>query len=318
VIRFVLLSFLAFSVAQAEAAEPVKLRLGVAKMASLATPWVAEKQGFFKKYGLSVEVISFRGSVEAIAALHSGSVDVIGAIPGTAFVAIERGFDMVPLSQNETAKAQGPDSGSIQVRKDSPIKSLAQLKGKKIAIPGPRTQKGVVVLSLLRKAGIGEKDVIIQELPLASQAEALRHGRVDAVATVDPYSTQMLKSGIGRVLVWDYVASIPEQPLGIWYVRKKMVQENPRATEGLRKGLAEAVDFLNANPPRARALVAEFTGMDPKLVADMPLPRWSYRIDPAKWQAVIDLMRESGQLKRAHDVSEYLTPQMAPDIIKVR
>ncbi len=86
-----------------------------------------KKEGIFDKNGLEVSLIEFRAGSEAAAALQGGSVDIVLMIPGTAMTANERGFDIVAVFQNETAKLKGPDSGSIQVRVDSDIKSLKDL-----------------------------------------------------------------------------------------------------------------------------------------------------------------------------------------------
>ena len=97
------------------------LKVGVLKMAALTNPWTAKERGMFKKQGLDVTLIEFRTGNEAVAAHRGGSVDIILSIPGTAMTAVERGFDLLAISQNEVAKAKGPDSGSVQVLKDFAI-----------------------------------------------------------------------------------------------------------------------------------------------------------------------------------------------------
>ncbi|MBW7460461.1 ABC transporter substrate-binding protein, partial [Paenibacillus sepulcri] len=105
-------------------AELTKLKVGVLKIAGLTNVYTAKEQGMFEKNGLDVEMVEFKSGGDAVSAQQSGDVDIILSIPGTAFTAIERGFDLKVIFQNETAKAQSPDSGSIQVLKDSPIQSV--------------------------------------------------------------------------------------------------------------------------------------------------------------------------------------------------
>ena len=83
------------------------LKVGVLKMAALTNPWTAKERGMFKKQGLDVTLIEFRTGNEAVAAHRGGSVDIVLSIPGTAMTAVERGFDLLAISQNEVAKARG-------------------------------------------------------------------------------------------------------------------------------------------------------------------------------------------------------------------
>ncbi len=49
---------------------------------------------------------------------------------------------------------------------------------------------------------------------------------------------------------------------------------------------------------------------------DMPLNRWSYEVDPAKWQGVADMMHASGELQKQHKVGAYLSDVAAPYMVK--
>ena len=109
-------------------------------MSSLTNVWVAKQAGIFDKNGLDVELIEFRSGNEAIAAQRGGHVDIVLSIPGTAMNANERGFDLELVSQNETAHAQGPDSGALIVLKDSGMNSVADFAGKKIATSNLHSQ----------------------------------------------------------------------------------------------------------------------------------------------------------------------------------
>ena len=101
-----------------QAPAPFPLRVGVLKMAALTNPWVARERGIFARNGLDVTLVEFRSGNEAISAHRSGAIDIVLSIPGTAMTAVERGFDLVAVAQNEIAQKGHPDTGSIQVLKD--------------------------------------------------------------------------------------------------------------------------------------------------------------------------------------------------------
>jgi NitT/TauT family transport system substrate-binding protein len=295
---------------QARAAPLKTVKVGTLKIAALTNARLAKKEGFFEKNGLNVQFVEFKSGSEAIFAQRGGDVDIILSIPGTVMVAHERGFDLVAIAQNETAKSVAPDSGALIVAKDSNIRSLKDLEGKKIATSAMRTQQAVAMLTAIKKAGGDVSKVKIVEIPYPSHADVLRSKQVDAVAPLDPFSTQILSSGKGKVLSYYYVETLPEQPLGAWFVKKTWIPGHEDIITAFGKSLRESIDYLVADPVRARKLVAAYTGLDPELVKSMPMINWSYKVDPAKWQGVIQMMREGGELKKDHKAEEYFSEQI--------
>jgi NitT/TauT family transport system substrate-binding protein len=310
------LSFGVATLASAQQEPLAPLKIGVLKMAALTNPWTAKERGIFRKHGLDVTLVEFRTGNEAIAAHRGGSVDIILSIPGTAMTAVERGFDLLAISQNEVAKEKGPDSGSVQVLKDSPYRTLADLAGKKIAVSSLHSQKTVAMQMLFRRAGVDLGTLQLVEIPFPSQVDVLKSKQVDAVNTVDPYTTQLIASGMGRVVAWDYADSIPEQPLGAWFAKSTFVKSNPGVVDRFNAAIKESIDYMMADPQRARAEVVEYTGLPPLLVKDMPIIGWDYKVRADKWQAVIDMMVESGELRSNHKADEYFAEQIRPYVVK--
>lgn len=294
----------------------VPLKVGTLKQSALTDVWVAKQAGLFEKNGLDVELTEFRSGNEAIAAQRGGHVDIVLSIPGTAMTANERGFDLVLLAQNETAKKEGPDSGSLVVLNDSGINNVAGLAGKKIAISNLHSQYHVAVQVTLRLHGVDPAGTQFIEIPFTSQPDALKSKQIDAAATLDPWTTQLRNSGFAKVLAWNYVESLPEQPIGAWYAKADFVQKNPDAVARFAASIRDAIDYMHADADRARKNVAAYTGLDAALLKDMPLNNWSYRIDPVKWQGVADMMHKSGELQRPHKVDEYLSDIVKPYLAK--
>ena len=305
-----------FLAASAPAPAAEKVRAGILKMAALTDLWVAKEAGIFAKNGLDVELIEFRNGNEAINAHRSGSVDFILSIPGTAMTAVERGFDLVLLTQNETAKAQGPDAGSIMVLTGSAYQKLSDLNGKRIAVSALHSQMTVATSVALAKGGVDIGKVQFMELPLPSMGDALKSGQVDAIAHLDPWVTQLQTSGVARNLSWLYVDSVPEQPIGAWYATSTYLAKKKEIAMSFVKSIQEAIDYMKADDARARKNVALFTGLDPKFTETMPLNNWDYRIHPERWQATVDMMVESGELQQSHKVGEYFSDVASQFVVK--
>ncbi len=316
--RFVamMLAMLGFYAADVHAQDKLTtVRVGILKMAALTDPYIAQQLGIFKKYGLDVQMVEFNAGGEAVAAGQGGSIDIFLAIPGTVMVADERGFDMVAIFQNEIAKPAPPDSGSLQVRVNSPIQSLQDLRGKKVVVSSLHSQNAVSLQTLIKQKGIKLEEITWLEIPFPAQADVLRSGQVDAVATVDPYTTQLLTSGVGRVIAWYYVDFLPKQPLGAWFAKRSYVQKNPDVIANFNKAIKEAMDHMNEDADRARAEVVAFTGLNPELVKNMPMIGWDYHVSMKRWQEVVDMMVASGEMTKPHKAEEFMAPQIQPYIV---
>jgi NitT/TauT family transport system substrate-binding protein len=177
------------------AAEHVKV--GYLPVTGHAKFFVAKEQGLFAKEGIDAELVEFINSADGLAAVRAGKVDV-GAFGTTApLVHIAQGADLKVIGG-----IMGEDASIITKPETAPkIKSIADLKGKKIATV--RLATGDAVLrGALRNSGINWKtDVEIFELknPPAVM-EAVKSGQVDAGVTWGPHDVTAEKEGLSVVI----------------------------------------------------------------------------------------------------------------------
>lgn len=313
----VAVSMVAFApAAGAQDKKLLPLKVGTLKQSSLTNIWVAKQAGIFEKNGLDVQLIEFRSGNEAVAAQRGGHVDIVLAIPGTAMNANERGFNLELVAQNETAHKEGPDSGALIVLKNSGINSVSDFTGKKIATSNLHSQRPVATKFVLKKHGVDPSKVTFLEIPFASLPDALKSHQIDVAASLDPWTTQLRTSDYAKVLAWDYVESIPEQPIGAWWAKREFVQKNGDAIARFAKSVHESAEYMNADVERAKKNVSAYTGLDIKFLKEMPLNVWNNEIDPAKWQAVADMMHESGELQKSHKAEEYISDIVKPYVKK--
>jgi NitT/TauT family transport system substrate-binding protein len=293
----------------------IPLKVGTLKQASLTVVWVAQQAGIFEKNGLKVELIEFRNGNEAISAQRGKFVDIVLAIPGSIMVAVERGFDLVVLSESEKAKGAPPDSGSMQVLADSPIKSIKVLVGKRIGVGNLNSQMHVAVNTVLRKNGVDPKQAQFSEVPFSSQFDVLKGKQIDCAAVLDPWTTQMRGSGLTRTIGWHYVESVPEQPIGWWVATRPYAEANKEACTKFGTAIKEAVDYMRADADRARKNVSAYTGLSLDLMKEMPINNWDSRVNLVKWQEVIDMMRENGALEKPWKAEQFVSEFIKPYIV---
>ncbi len=308
--------FAALACAPASAQSLTPLKVGTMKSTSQTPDYFAKKHGIFEKNGLAVTLTEFTNGSNAIAAGQSGAVDIMVAIPGIAMVAKQNGLDLVAVLQIETAHDGPPDTGSLQVLATSPLKTLKDLAGKKVAVASLSSQNTISTQTVLQAAGVDIKTVRFVEMPFPAMINALKAGHVDAVSLIDPFSTEVQSSGVGRVLAWTYVDAIPGQPTSVWWAKTNFTQRNPDTVERFNKSIKEAIDALNADPALARAELGAYTGIPSELLQHLPMPNWNYRVSEKTWEKVIKMMTDSGVLQHPLPVTDYLSEQMKPYVVK--
>jgi len=291
---------------------PAPLNIGTLRIASQTPTWAAEKYGIFEKNGIKANFVFFNNGADGVNALQGRSVDVLLAIFGSGITAMSRGFDLAPIFQDEISRKTPPDTSGIQVLSDSGIKSLKDLVNKKLAVGGLHTQNTIAVTTLLKKSGVDIKSIRMVEIPFPAMFAALKAKTVDAVNAVDPFTTQIRMSGISDVLAYNYIETIPEQPLGVWFTRKSTLEANADVLARFTKSLEESADMLKADSAKARREIVEFTKLDASVVDAMPIANWNSQVDLKKWQAVIDMLIEAGDLPKGYTASSLITPILRP------
>jgi NitT/TauT family transport system substrate-binding protein len=285
----------------------IPLKVGFLKIAGYANIYAAQKENMFRDNGLEVTSVFLRSSAEVVAAAQAGSIDVSFAFPTAVMSANERGFDFGTIFQNEITYDKGPDTGAILVLKDSGIKSVKDLVGKKLAASARSSQATVAVDEVLRQHGVDPKQVLYLEAGYPSYFDMLRTRQVDAVAATEPFTTQIIQSGIADVIGWHYAEAYPGGPLSVAFAKRTYIAQHPEIIERFNKAMNASIDYMMADQPRGRKLIVEFTGLDPALVEKMVYSRYNYDVIPERWQQVIQIMTNSKILEQPHTPDEFFS-----------
>ncbi|RMO44976.1 Aliphatic sulfonate ABC transporter periplasmic substrate-binding protein [Pseudomonas savastanoi pv. glycinea] len=151
---------------------------------------VMEAAGVLKDLPYELEWKQFTAGSPVAEALNVGSLDIglLGDSPALFMGALGAPIKVIGVSR------QNLDGVAIVVRKDSPIKTVADLAGKKVAIwKGSFSQQ--LMLTALDKAGVARDAVDYRYLSALDSSHALDGGSVDAIATWEPYVTQQERQG---------------------------------------------------------------------------------------------------------------------------
>ena len=193
----------------APGAKPQQRTLRVAYLSSLSfSPlFLAIEKGYFQAESLALDMQVVQSASDAIAFLGIGQMDLaVGNISDTLFNAIERGVDVkIVASMSYTQKdaaAQSPTPifAAKALWDAGAVKTMADFKGRKIAL---NTRGGIVeyqVAQSLRRVGLSIKDVEIISIPFPDMPVALTKGAVDGAIMPEPIATAARQRGIGVVV----------------------------------------------------------------------------------------------------------------------
>jgi NitT/TauT family transport system substrate-binding protein len=313
VVGAVVFCLLATTVAGQAQTAKIPLNVGVIKIAALADVYAAQKLGYFADQGLDVTLTVANSGQVLLAGLAAGSPQITLSIPGTAMQARDKaGYKLVLVSQNEIAHLKAPDQSALMVKADGPIASVKDLTGKKIAYGQINNQHWAGIRDILAKNGVDPKSTQDVEIPYSQMGNALDRGLVDAVAADEPFVSTMLDTKRGRVVAWNYVDSVPGQPIGAFWATEDWAAKNPATVRAFRTAMHTAMTYLTAHPDVAANMVAEFTGVQPDAMPHMTMVLWSDRVVRANWEKTIQMMARNGLISPTFKFSD-IVPADAVD-----
>jgi len=230
--------FLTLMGAPAIAAEPTKILLAHGAINNLVEPlWIAKEQGFFKKYGLDVDLV-FIIAGRAAQAMLAGQVPV--AMVGSTHVtnAVTAGGDLTMILGLQ-------NSLNYFFMARPTIKKPEELKGKKVAIGTPSGSASLATYVALDYLGLIPRRDNIVLLGIGGEPErlaALRAGSVEA-ASLSPEFGQILVSEGYRVLLDTGKEKVPFQSSGM-VASRSYIKANPQIVENLARAVVEGVAFI--------------------------------------------------------------------------
>jgi aliphatic sulfonates family ABC transporter substrate-binding protein len=211
---------------------------------------VVESQGLFKKAGGNVTINKFDGGKTTRDAMISGRVDV-GVLGATPFVVGAAKGNMVAIGMSMYAGK----TGSIVAGKNKGIKSIADLKGRRVASQLGSSTDQVFQEKILPKFGVSRNDVHTVNIPHQNHLAALISGSVDAFAGIEPFPSLAETEGIGEVVI-DY-SDFDISPV-ILAANRPVVEQKREAVVALLRAWLTGVEIFKNKPDEATKIVFAF------------------------------------------------------------
>ncbi len=283
---------------------------------------VPKQLGYFEEEGLDVDIQGVAGGTLAAQVLQGGSAQIASVAPESVMIVRDKGGDI-----RSFASLRRKGGWQVAVKQGSPIKTLAEFKGKNLGVQG--LNSGVIPLlrASLADAGLQPADYTLLAAGSGPQAAAaLTSGKVDALVLWDAEYGKMENSGVQLAYIdlpiVDKLAGFTLATTG------KFIRENPQALAGFCRAMAKGQVYSRANPAAAiRIFYQVFPQTKPKNVpeeqavkddanilarwmtggtgSDATVPvGWQY---PDKWAYTLQYYKELGNIANAKPVGEYYT-----------
>ena len=219
---------------------------------------VAYEKGFFKdEFGdtFQVEIPQFANGPAQNEALKTGKLDIanMGDFPAIQLWANDMDIQVISYLW------YAPDGYSLVANKRSGIKTLADLKGKKIASQfGTANHK--LILKFLAAQGLDTNDAEMVNLQRSEALIALKQGIIDATTLDEPSLSKTLSDDDNIVVV--STARNYDGIFTVALVRSEYAKKNPQIVSHYLKAIKKANDWIAQNADEATRIVAGFMGSD--------------------------------------------------------
>ncbi|HEX4552913.1 MAG TPA: ABC transporter substrate-binding protein [Xanthobacteraceae bacterium] len=258
------LSLLLGVLAAAPAGAAEKLRVGkaVPEAFSFVPLDIGMRKGFFQKYGVEAESIAFAGDARMQQAMASDGIDLaLGSGPAMAFIV--KGSPIRAIA----AMAGPPLLLTLVVRNDDTVRSVADLKGKRVSVSTVGSLTHWLVSETSRQQGWGPEGIVVTPMGATQpQIAALKRREIDGMVTDMSTALTLERSGDVRILM-RFGQLVKDFHIHVIFATNKVIAEKPEALRGFLKGWFDTIAFMRRNKAEAVDIAKDVIGKDADITA---------------------------------------------------
>jgi NitT/TauT family transport system substrate-binding protein len=310
--RLAVLALALVLAAPANAAEKLRVGKAVPEAFSFVPLDIGIKKGLFEKNGVDATSIAFTGDAKLQQAMASDSIDIaLGSGPAMAFIV--KGAPIKAVA----AMAGPPLLLTLVVRNDGSVKTVADLKGKRVSVSTAGSLTYWLVSETSRQQGWGPKG--IEAVPMGvmpPQIAALERKEIDGIVADISTALTLERSGKFRILL-RFGDLVKDFHIHVIFATNKLIAAKPDALRGFLKGWFETIAFMRANKAETVDIAKDVLHKDTDIIAKtydtlMPMFSDTGRFDPKALATLAGSFVELGVLPEKPDMSKLYTEQFLP------
>jgi NitT/TauT family transport system substrate-binding protein len=258
-LTFIAAAAIGLSASVASANELVRVGNAGRESFSFTPANIGQATGIFAKHGLDLEISGFGGDAKLQQAMAADAVDIgLGSGPGMAFIA--KGAPVKAIA----AMAGPPLLFAVVVRADGSVKSVDDLKDRKVAISTVGSATNWLMNEVSRQHGWGYDGFV--QVPIgenSARIAALKSGAVDACVVEIGSALNFAERGDGRILMrFGDVAK--DFIMHVIFATNKAITQRPNTLKAFLQGWFETITFMRNNKAESVTIAMQATGTDEK------------------------------------------------------
>lgn len=273
---------------------------------------VGVEQRIFAKHGLDIQIVAFAGDAKLQQGLASASIDIgIGSGPGMGFVV--KGVPTFTVA----AMAGEPRNMVLVLSANSPVKSVDELKGKRIGVTTVGSLTDWLAQRVAADKGWGPNGVTTVSLGgMDSMRAAMKTGQVDASVTSIESAYALAENKEWRVLA-NLSSYAPHFHTHVFFARRELINNNPDAVQRYLRAWFETIAFMKSDKAKSVEITSRVLKLDKAAISrtyDEVMPMFS---EDGHFDArALDVLRKSylemGILEKEPKDDEFLTTKFVP------
>jgi NitT/TauT family transport system substrate-binding protein len=273
------------------AAAQTKVILGYTQANAFMAAFVAKDQGFFAKRGLDVSLQLVPQGSTIASAMAGGTLQAGTLTPPAFLLAVEGGIDAQIIAAATYQAKSNPTIG-VMAREGSNIRSAADMRGKRIGVPGLNGGNHIVMMKWLKDNGVDPKQVTYVETAFPQMGELLKGSQIDLAVPVEPFISRIQQTKAGYLVT---VPTVRDSFLESFYIMNRdFLQKNPEAGRGFREAIREAVEWIGKNEGEARKTQVTYLKLPEQAAQTIKLPTFAVDVQAQDLQFWIDLLKDFG------------------------
>jgi ABC-type nitrate/sulfonate/bicarbonate transport system substrate-binding protein len=309
--KFIPLALLALAASSA-AADTLRVGKAGREAFSFVPVDIGVRTGIFKRHGLDVEIANFGGDAKLQQAMAADGIDIaLGSGPGLAFIV--KGSPVKGIA----AMAGPPLLFALVVRNDDAVKTVDDLKGRKIGVSTVGSVTSWITSEVSRQRGWGVDG--ITQVPIgenASRIAAVRSKALDGCIVDIASALNYVQKGEGRILL-RFNDLVKDFILHVIFATDKAVAEKPEALRGFLAGWFETIALMRKDKATSVEMAAQVMGTDTataEKIYDELMPMFSDtgRFDPKALAVLRRSFVEMKTLPEEPDMSKLYTEAFLP------
>lgn len=303
----------------APAGELVTLRTGYIPQNIIYAPlYVAMERGYFAEESIQIELTPIQSGNDAVVQLAAGNFDIsLGGAGAGLFNAAQRGvkFTIVAPLHSERPPVSSPLV--ISAKRAGELTSIAQLKGKKVAVNGRGVGTEYWLAQALAEGGLTMNDIEFVAMPFPNMPAALENGGLDAAILTEPLTTINTDNGLVKVLANDFIDGFTATYV---YMGDPLLTGKPEVARGFMKGYLRAARELQGDymTEEVAAMIEKYSKVPASVLLRIYAPQYSptgaVPIDNLETLQAYFMERGLLEYQQPLDVKSFVNTELAAEV----